>query len=104
MLSGVTASALAMTGTAVFRIVVSSDSMKKAPAASHGRMRLTASGDEADGAAGKKSSERVDRERDPAGCRAPAALNTLTCHFVTRPDKPFDRSCVGNQYRIKKTH
>src|ERR1700691_2816802 len=43
MLSGVTASALAMTGTAVFRIVVSSDSMKTATAPSHGSMRLTAS-------------------------------------------------------------
>ena len=43
MLSGVTASALAITGTAVFRIVVSSDSMKKATATSQGSMRLRAS-------------------------------------------------------------
>jgi hypothetical protein len=37
---GVTASALAITGTAVFRIVVSSDSMKNATATYHGRSRL----------------------------------------------------------------
>src|SRR5213592_1648879 len=36
MLSGATSSAFAMAGTAVFRIVVSSDSMKKATATSHG--------------------------------------------------------------------
>ena len=41
MLSGATASALAMAGTAVFRIVVSSDSMKKATATSHGNNRFT---------------------------------------------------------------
>src|SRR5580698_1265313 len=44
MLSGVTASALAITGTAVFRIVVSSDSMKKATATSHGSSSLTETG------------------------------------------------------------
>ena len=42
MLSGVTASAFAMAGTAVFKIVVSSDSMKKATATSHGNMRFAA--------------------------------------------------------------
>src|SRR5450631_2736897 len=41
MLSGATASAFAMAGTAVFRIVVSSDSMKKATATSHGNKRFT---------------------------------------------------------------
>src|SRR5665213_4560688 len=41
MLRGATASAFAMAGTAVFRIVVSSDSMKKATATSHGNKRLT---------------------------------------------------------------
>src|SRR5207247_10208058 len=41
MLSGATASAFAMAGTAVFRIVVSSDSMKKATATSHGNNRFT---------------------------------------------------------------
>ena len=40
MLSGATLSASAMAGTAVFRIVVSSDSMKKATATSHGNSRL----------------------------------------------------------------
>ncbi len=43
MLSGETASALEITGTAVLRMVVSSDSMKKATATSHGNSRLTAS-------------------------------------------------------------
>src|SRR5882724_8759829 len=41
MLSGATPSAFAMVGTAVFRIVVSSDSMKKATATSHGNTRFT---------------------------------------------------------------
>src|SRR6266516_6139874 len=41
MLSGATASAFAMAWTAVFRIVVSSDSMKKATATSHGNNRFT---------------------------------------------------------------
>src|ERR1017187_8877774 len=40
MLSGATFSAAAMAGAAVFRIVVSSDSMKNATATSHGRRRL----------------------------------------------------------------
>ncbi len=40
MLSGATFSASAMAGTAVFRIVVSSDSMKNATATSHGKSRL----------------------------------------------------------------
>src|SRR6266516_7174719 len=41
MLSGATASAFAMAGTAVFRIVVSSDSMKNATATSQGNNRFT---------------------------------------------------------------
>lgn len=45
MLSGVTLSASEMAGTAVFRIVVSSDSMKNATATSHGKSFLL----EADG-------------------------------------------------------
>lgn len=45
MLSGVTLSASEIAGTAVFRIVVSRDSMKNATATSHGRSRLL----EADG-------------------------------------------------------
>jgi hypothetical protein len=40
MLSGATLSASDMTGTAVFRIVVSSDSMKNATATSQGRSCL----------------------------------------------------------------
>src|SRR5580704_16914697 len=48
MLSGVTFSACEIAGTAVFRIVVSSDSMKNATATSHGKSFLL----EADGAAG----------------------------------------------------
>ena len=45
MLSGATPRACAMAGTAVFRIVVSSDSMKNAMATSQGRRRLLASPD-----------------------------------------------------------
>jgi hypothetical protein len=40
MLSGATSRASDMTGTAVFRIVVSSDSMKNATATSHGKSCL----------------------------------------------------------------
>src|ERR1700677_1565855 len=47
MLNAVTPSALEMTGTAVFRIVVSSDSMKNATATSHGRTRLIEIGGDA---------------------------------------------------------
>ena len=42
MLNGATLSAAAMVGTAVFRIVVSSASIKKATATSHGNSRLLA--------------------------------------------------------------
>jgi hypothetical protein len=44
MLRGATPRAEEMVGTAVLRIVVSSDSMKKATATSHGKKRLEASG------------------------------------------------------------
>ena len=40
MLSGATLSAVAIAGTAVFKMVVSSDSMKNAIATSHGNNRL----------------------------------------------------------------
>jgi hypothetical protein len=40
MLSGATPRAEDIAGTAVFRIVVSNDSMKKATATSHGKSRL----------------------------------------------------------------
>jgi hypothetical protein len=40
MLRGVTASACDIAGTAVFKIVVSSDSMKNATATSHGSTRF----------------------------------------------------------------
>jgi hypothetical protein len=43
MLRGATPSAEEMAGTAVLRIVVSSDSIKKATATSHGKNRLEAS-------------------------------------------------------------
>jgi hypothetical protein len=42
MLSGATLSAAEIVGTAVFRIVVSSDSIKNATATSHGKSRLLA--------------------------------------------------------------
>ena len=43
MLSGVTSIACAIVGTAVLRMVVSSDCMKKATATSHGSSRLVVS-------------------------------------------------------------
>lgn len=51
MLRGATLSASEMAGTAVFRIVVSRDSMKNATATSHGKSRLL----EADGASGSEA-------------------------------------------------
>ncbi len=60
MLSGATASAFATTGTAVFRIVVSSDSMKNATATSHGRSRLIVADGEAEGG---MSAETLDGRR-----------------------------------------
>ena len=47
MLSGGTLSACAMAGTAVFKMVVSSDSMKKPTATSHGSSRLAVSAESA---------------------------------------------------------
>lgn len=44
MLSGAMRSAAAMVGTAVFRMVVSSDSMKNATVTSHGTSRFTEGG------------------------------------------------------------
>jgi hypothetical protein len=49
MLSGATWSAAAIVGTAVFRIVVSRDSMKNATAISHGRSRLLESANDGSG-------------------------------------------------------
>jgi len=51
MLRGATLSASEMAGTAVFRMVVSRDSMKNATATSHGKSRLL----EADGASGSEA-------------------------------------------------
>jgi hypothetical protein len=42
MLSGTTSSAFAIAGTAVFKMVVSSDSMKSATATSQGKSRFAA--------------------------------------------------------------
>jgi hypothetical protein len=50
MLNGATLRASEMAGTAVFRIVVSSDSIKNATATNHGKSRLL----EADGAEGSE--------------------------------------------------
>jgi hypothetical protein len=50
MLRGATPRAEEMVGTAVLRIVVSSDSIKRATATSHGRSRLEASEVEIGGA------------------------------------------------------
>src|SRR5580700_933596 len=54
MLSGATCKAAEMAGTAVFRIVVSSDTIKNATATSHGSRRLleTAGGGVSEGALG----------------------------------------------------
>src|SRR5712691_4658493 len=59
MLSGTTLSAAATVGTAVFRMVVSSASMKKATATSHGRSRLTDSSGEDRGGIGWSNRPRL---------------------------------------------
>ena len=46
MLSGTTSSASAIVGTAVFRMVVSIDSIRNATATSHGSRRLTEGSEE----------------------------------------------------------
>src|SRR3989442_2502856 len=63
MLSGATLSAAATVGTAVFRMVVSSASMKKATATSHGTSRLTESSGEGGGGIGLMSVGRAMRAR-----------------------------------------
>src|SRR5437870_4318585 len=63
MLSGATLSAAATVGTAVFRMVVSSASMKKATATSHGSSRLTDSSGEGRGGIGGS----IVRRRDTPG-------------------------------------
>src|SRR6266542_1527437 len=75
MLSGATASAFAMAGTAVFRIVVSSDSMKKATATSHGNIRFT----DAPGAAGG-----TETALEWAGIILPPADYLVVPHFQFR--------------------
>src|SRR5438128_3058099 len=75
MLSGATWSAFAMAGTAVFRIVVSSDSMKKATATSHGNNRFT----ESPGAAGG-----TETTLELAGIILPPADYLVVLHFQFR--------------------
>ena len=59
MLKGAMPSALAIAGTAVLRIVVSSACMKNATATSHGKKRFTASIEIADGTAATAASAGV---------------------------------------------
>src|SRR5881628_368719 len=75
MLSGATASAFAMAGTAVFRIVVSIDSMKKATATSHGNNRFP----DAPGAAGGTATAL-----EWAGIILPPADYLVVPHFQFR--------------------
>jgi len=74
-LSGATASAYAMAGTAVFRIVVSSDSMKKATATSQGNNRFT----DLPGAAGG-----AETALEWAGIILPPADYLIVPHFQFR--------------------
>ena len=67
MLSGETPSASAMVGTAVFRIVVSSASMKKATATSHGNNCFVETSCEAGGGIAKAGCGMVPgRQSNPA--------------------------------------
>src|SRR5271156_3097099 len=85
MFRGEMARALAMTGTAVFRILVSIDSMKKATATSQGSIRLMASGEDVWGAGKEEPGDiravaaasleqvfRLSEPREDAGVGAPA--------------------------------
>ena len=58
MLRGTMPSACAIAGTAVFRMVVSSDCMKNATATSHGKKRFTASMEIAEGTGATAASAR----------------------------------------------
>src|SRR5206468_4700171 len=102
MLSGATASAFAMAGTAVFRIVVSSDSMKKATATSHGNNRFT----DVSGAAGgtETALEWAGIILPPADylvvVRGPLSC-TLSAHFVENGPKPHDSTKCSTKARDK---
>jgi hypothetical protein len=74
MLSGATPRAEEMAGTAVLRIVVSSDSMKKATATSHGKIRLAAS----DGA--EEEEEAID---GAGGCIGRSYRRAHSQHHVS---------------------
>src|SRR5207247_10600659 len=90
MLSGATASAFAMAGTAVFRIVVSSDSMKKATATSHGNNRFT----DLPGAAG-----RTATALESAGIILPSADYLVVLHFQFRLVFPMRERIRLNRWR-----
>ena len=80
MLRGETWSAAEMAGTAVFRMVVSSDSMKNATATSHGKICLLAvAGDVTEGALGTLG-DAID------------SASTLSAHF------PFRRPAVQAEH------
>src|ERR1700677_2150236 len=79
MLSGATPSAFAIVGTAVFRIVVSSDSMKNATATSQGNTRFA----DAPGAAGGATAFDFAGIMLVPACRNSFCLpKQLTEHFV----------------------
>src|ERR1700731_3897845 len=86
MLSGCTSSACAMAGTAVLRIVVSNDSMKKPTATNHGSRRLAVS-------------LRTILSR--ACKRSPAALGACPHHgsgrLLSRERRVDDLLCLGDQ-------
>src|SRR3979409_1832162 len=90
MLSGATLRAREMTGTAVFRIVVSSDSMKNATATSHGSSRLL------------ESEGSEDRERD--------TLAGVKCFSAMAQVLPWDGAILfrcrplGHAYQIIGTY
>src|SRR5881296_283388 len=92
MLSGATLSAAATVGTAVFRMVVSSASMKKATATSHGSSRLTDSSGEGGGGIDLVSERRAmhDGVSQPGAtpeisAATPISRRTRTERRATRP-------------------
>ena len=86
MLSGATWSAAAIVGTAVLRIVVSSDSMKNATAISHGSSRLLEAASEGCGEGASIGLGGLDSSGSAASASVIAFINR---HFATNQLSPI---------------
>src|ERR1700679_4102747 len=99
MLRGATPRAEEMEGTAVLRIVVSSDSMKKATATSHGKRRLEVSeGTHEDGGALNRP-HRVAGRRLREGSSA-THMFAQACSSVHCSRRVGSLVCAAHKYRL----